>query len=76
MIRAAEKYDIQLLAENALEGGLYNAEALGRMKANSEHFQRITLLRLKPQMFQPDEASAEGLRVKQPLEAFLNAFKK
>lgn len=31
---------MQLLAENALEGGIYNAEALQRMLLNSKHFER------------------------------------
>ncbi len=35
---------------------------------------RITLLRLKPYMFEPHEE--EGLRVKQPLASFLGKFKR
>ena len=45
MISTAEAHEVQLLAENALEGGLYNQAALDRMKANAAHFDRITLLR-------------------------------
>ena len=45
MISTAEAHGVQLLAENALEGGLYNQSALDRMKANAAHFDRITLLR-------------------------------
>ena len=40
VIGAAETAGVQLLAENALEGGIYNAEALQRMLRNSKHFQR------------------------------------
>ena len=74
VISTAEAHDVQLLAENALEGGLYSEAALNRMRANSQHFDRITLLRLKPAMFVPDN-SPEGLRVRQPLEGFLNHFR-
>lgn len=44
VISAAESAGVQLLAENALEGGIYNAEALQRMLKNSKHFQRCALL--------------------------------
>lgn len=76
VIGAAEGAGVQLLAENALEGGIYNEEALQRMKTNSPHFQRITLLRLSPSMFDPDDVAPERLRVREPLESFLNAFRK
>ena len=36
---------------------------------------RITLLRLKPYMFEPDEQEETGMRVKQPLASFLAKFK-
>jgi len=36
---------------------------------------RITLLRLKPYMFEPDEDEKTGIRVKQPLASFLAKFK-
>lgn len=36
---------------------------------------RITLLRLKPYMFEPDEDEKTGMRVKQPLASFLAKFK-
>ena len=45
VIAAAESAGVQLLAENALEGGIYNAEALQRMLTNSKHFQRCALPR-------------------------------
>ena len=35
---------------------------------------RITLLRLKPYMFEPD--ASDELRVKEPLDSFLGKFKK
>ncbi len=35
---------------------------------------RITLLRLKPYMFEPD--ASDELRVKEPLASFLGKFKK
>ncbi|EIE26308.1 glycoside hydrolase, partial [Coccomyxa subellipsoidea C-169] len=71
VIAAGEGEGLQVLAENALEGGIYNADALNRMLKNSKHFQRITLLRLKPYMFEPDEEGETGMRVKQPLASFL-----
>ncbi len=37
---------------------------------------RITLLRLKPYMFEPDDDEETGLRVKQPLASFLGKFKR
>ena len=40
MIAAGEGEGLQVLAENALEGGIYNADALNRMLKNSKHFQR------------------------------------
>lgn len=40
MIAAGEAEGLQVLAENALEGGIYNADALNRMLKNSKHFQR------------------------------------
>lgn len=40
MINAAEVAEVQLLAENALEGGIYDADALQRMLLNSKHFDR------------------------------------
>ena len=40
MINAAESQGVQLLAENALEGGIYDADALQRMLKNSKHFDR------------------------------------
>lgn len=40
VIGAAETAGVQLLAENALEGGIYNADALQRMLLNSKHFER------------------------------------
>lgn len=36
---------------------------------------RITLLRLKPYMFEPDEEGETGMRVKQPLASFLGKFR-
>ncbi|CAL8466579.1 g6115 [Coccomyxa elongata] len=75
VIAAGEAEGLQVLAENALEGGIYNADALNRMLKNSKHFQRITLLRLKPYMFEPDEQEDTGMRVKQPLASFLAKFK-
>ena len=36
---------------------------------------RITLLRLKPYMFEPNDDDQGGLRVKQPLASFLAKFK-
>lgn len=75
VISTAEAHGLQLLAENALEGGLYDQRALDRMAANAHHFQRITLLRLKPAMFEPDSAE-DGLRVRQPLAGFLRKFKR
>ena len=38
-------------------------------------FHRITLLRLKPYMFEPNDDDQGGLRVKQPLASFLGKFK-
>lgn len=46
IVGAADQAGIQLLAENALEGGLYNPEALNQMAKNAKHFSRITLLRM------------------------------
>ncbi len=40
VINAAESQGVQLLAENALEGGIYDADALQRMLKNSKHFDR------------------------------------
>lgn len=40
VIAAGEQHGVQLLAENALEGGIYNAEALERMALKSKHFDR------------------------------------
>lgn len=40
VITAGERHGVQLLAENALEGGIYNADALDRMLKNSKHFER------------------------------------
>ena len=40
VINAAEVAEVQLLAENALEGGIYDADALQRMLLNSKHFDR------------------------------------
>lgn len=40
VIAAGEAEGLQVLAENALEGGIYNADALNRMLKNSKHFQR------------------------------------
>ena len=40
VIAAGEQHGVQLLAENALEGGIYNAEALERMAHKSKHFDR------------------------------------
>ena len=40
VIAAGEGEGLQVLAENALEGGIYNADALNRMLKNSKHFQR------------------------------------
>lgn len=40
MIAAGEAEGLQVLAENALEGGIYDADALNRMLKNSKHFQR------------------------------------
>lgn len=40
VINAAESQGVQLLAENALEGGIYDANALQRMLMNSKHFDR------------------------------------
>lgn len=76
VIAAGQSAGVQILAENALEGGIYNAEALQRMKDNAPNFQRITLLRLSPGMFAPSDSSPERLRVVEPLESFLNAFRK
>ncbi|KAK9841794.1 hypothetical protein WJX81_003713 [Elliptochloris bilobata] len=75
VIAAGEKHGVQLLAENALEGGIYNADALERMASKSKHFDRITLLRLRASMFTPDDNARTGLRVKQPLAGFLNRFR-
>ena len=44
MIAAGEQHGVQLLAENALEGGIYNAEALERMAHKSKHFDRSAAL--------------------------------
>jgi len=43
VINAAESQGVQLLAENALEGGIYDANALQRMLTNSKHFDRQVL---------------------------------
>ena len=43
MIAAGEGEGLQVLAENALEGGIYNADALNRMLKNSKHFQRCAV---------------------------------
>lgn len=40
VINAAKSQGVQLLAENALEGGIYDADALQRMLQNSKHFDR------------------------------------
>jgi hypothetical protein len=40
VIAAGETHGVQLLAENALEGGIYSADALNRMLTNSKHFDR------------------------------------
>ena len=44
VINAAEVAEVQLLAENALEGGIYDADALQRMLLNSKHFDRCCLI--------------------------------
>lgn len=44
VIAAGEKHGVQLLAENALEGGIYNADALERMAAKAKHFDRCARL--------------------------------
>lgn len=46
VINAAESQGVQLLAENALEGGIYDADALQRMLKNSKHFDRWAPARL------------------------------
>lgn len=52
---AAEHAGAKLMAENALEGGLYSEAALTRMLGNSKHFSTITLLRLNDSLFLPGE---------------------
>lgn len=44
VIAAGEKHGVQLLAENALEGGIYNADALERMASKAKHFDRCPRL--------------------------------
>eukprot|EP00898_Chlorokybus_atmophyticus_P005643 jgi/Chlat1/607/Chrsp103S00957 len=76
VIAAGKRAGCQILAENALEGGLYNPEALNRMLDSSQHFDRITLLRLANQMFEYDSSQPEGFSVREPLASFLSKFKK
>lgn len=75
VITTAQTTGVQLLAENALEGGLYNSGSLNRMLKNAHNFERITLLRLSAGMFEPDDEMAEGFRVREPLAGFLHKFK-
>ncbi len=76
IIETAERVGCKLMAENALEGGLYSQVALERMARSSKHFSTITLLRLSPNLFLPahDGANKDELLVRQPLRSFLNKF--
>eukprot|EP00877_Chromochloris_zofingiensis_P005308 jgi/Chrzof1/14779/Cz09g15250.t1 len=76
VVSAAEHAGAKLMAENALEGGLYSEAALTRMLGNSKHFSTITLLRLNDSLFLPafDGADPDELIVRQPLKSFLNNF--
>eukprot|EP00884_Botryococcus_braunii_P020130 jgi/Botrbrau1/6800/Bobra.0153s0003.1 len=76
VIGAAEENGVPLMAENALEGGLWNQSNLDQMLSNSQHFKRITLLRLRDSMFEEHSVSATGLRVKMPLRGFLAGFRR
>lgn len=54
VIKAAEKKGIPLLAENALEGGLWNQDSLNQMLANAEHFKRSFALPPPQRSFLPN----------------------
>lgn len=74
IISAAQRVGVHLMAENALEGGIYSSSALERMRNSAHNFTAITLLRLRDSLFVPGDSPPENLRVRQPLKGFLNHF--
>ena len=62
--QTAKELGVPLLGENALEGGLYNQAALDKMLQNIHNFERVTLLRLNPWMFEADNDAESGFQVR------------
>ena len=50
-------------------------QALEKLLSNATHCERLTLLRLTPNMFEPATDSEHGLRVKDPLNSFIQRCK-
>ncbi len=54
---------------------MYCLQALEKLLSNATHCERLTLLRLTPNMFEPATDTEHGLRIKDPLNSFIQRCK-